>query len=335
MGIGLHAKSPYETNYYNILKEYDIQPPMLKYGYPLWYQYDSLPITGIIYLKDDLTDLHKINDITYVAEPTKENAEIILNFSGEVGLYPKFYIVPDSALEWRKVIEFLEFLVPDYGESRILLCGGSGCFINYIVKDESYRYGTSMGCNRYSNLLAINYNCLGQVRFEGEDANPDSVAILVARHYLRDYGKPDSYRGIERRIKNEEDCLMELKDWSSVDPRDSTHQIFLNQIINEIKQELKLVQKWSQLFLPLKNNMVLLRIQNCYRNTNSVYRIFDQINRGVYLSREKRASEFSKKSYANMFLFKKVDELEYIHLEFPDLVEHRFLRFPEPLPVPF
>lgn len=338
MGIGLHAKSPYETNYFNILKEYDIHPPALRYGYPLWYQYDSLPVTGIIYLKDDLTDLHKINDITYVAEPTPENAKIILNFSGEIGVHPKFYIVPDSSLELRKVMEFIELLTFDYGTTNILLCGGFGKYFNIASKDFSIgqrQYYCMVGSRP---ILSIVNNCKDDVYVEGEIQTLDSLSSIVADFYLDNYKKDEEVRGLYRNKLDNSDCLSSIKYWTSrlneMSMSDSASTSFYYSKIGIMQELLSFCRKKQFVYVPLEGTIIWLKDQYCGRTVAQYYETMEFINRGVLIAREERAKQFAQYSYVEMIYKKRVNHLEYIHVEFPDLIEHGFERYPEPPPPP-
>ncbi len=338
MGIGLHAKSPYETNYFNILKVYDIHPPVLKYGYPLWYQYDSLPVTGIIYLKDDLTDLHKINDITYVAEPTAENAKIILNFSGEVGVYPKFYIVPDSSLELRKVIDFIELLTFDYGTTNILFCGGSGKYFNILSKDYSEPKPTFACGAGYRTVFEIMNNCKHEVYVEGEIKPSDSLTSIVEDFYFGNYKKDEEVRGLYRNRFDSSACLSSIKYWTSrlneKSMSDSTHTSFYYSKIGIMQELLSFCRKKQFVYVPLEGTIIWLKDQYCGKTVAQYYETIEFINRGVLIAREERAKQFAQYSYVEMIYKKRVNHLEYIHVEFPDLMQHGFERYPEPPPPP-
>lgn len=333
--ISASSKSPYETNYYSILKEYDIHPPALKYGYPLWYQYDSLPVTGIIYLKDDLTDLHKINDITYVAEPTKENAEIIRHFSGKISEYPKFYIIPDSTLEWKKVTEFMEALVPDYWQTNFLLCGGSGRYFNISSKDFSIKE-RSAACRTYPPSLRIMNNCGDKLFVEGEITVLDSLPSIVSEFYFCGYKNDEYCDGLGRSTLDTIACLRELK-WlreiRSDNPEfDSSENYNIDYELERMNKLLGFCRKKQFVSIPYKNSLIRYTDQGCGGTIAKCFEVNDLINRGVFLARSKRAKQFAKYSYVEMLYLKRVKHLEYVHTEFPDLVQHGFERFPEPLP---
>ena len=106
--------------YYQVAHDFEIHPPELEYGYPWWFDADSLPVTGIIFLKEDLDiTLEKLNDTAWVAEPTDANAKEIAAcmMPEHVEVMPKYVIVPDSGLSYRALQEFADVLIDEWPNS--------------------------------------------------------------------------------------------------------------------------------------------------------------------------------------------------------------------------
>ena len=53
--------------YCQVANKYEINPPDLEYGYPWWFDADSLPVSGIIFLKEDFATEKIIGTILIVA----------------------------------------------------------------------------------------------------------------------------------------------------------------------------------------------------------------------------------------------------------------------------
>ena len=322
-----------QNKYVRILEEYDVHPPDLEYGYPWWYQYDSLPITSVIFLKKDLAvTLNKLDSITYVAELTKENAMEIFNFSGEKGERPLFYIVPDSSLEWREVKDFVETLVPKYWEATILFCGSRGKYCPVLFDENSPQCGDNlfyqpMGCGPPRNIVQVLTNARNEILVESRFVAVDSLYKEIFSAYTHDYLNPgDSYKEFYRDAITEKECekrITSLQNW--MDKTDDPGFLELYTLdIKKWKALLEITRRYGDLVLLPPNAQVRLRFMPGSLGVNEYYEKLNQVSKGVYYSREWRARQLSRQTYFDLLRNKQTARLGYIHIEFPDLLYYEF-----------
>jgi hypothetical protein len=333
------------NKYQRILEEYDIHPPGLEYGYPVWYSYDTLPVTAIIFLKKNLeVPLEKIDSITYVAEPTEENAEVILYFSGAYSIQPKFYVVPDSSLSFREVKEFLEALTPWFHTSTVLFCGSQGRYYPVFFEDmfwlRSCYIPPGLGWN--TSVFTVMIDCSNEVLAESQVIPSDSLYYEVHAQYISDYGTEDGYYGFFRNKFTVEDCEDLLARIRKNLDRESDPGLreYYEKDLQRASANLALTKKFGTLFLLSRNAFINLRMQEwCNHSIASYYEQLNQVCKGVLMSREWRALQISTLHYSELMLKKRWQEVDHIQLEFPDLIRYSFCKgsedcFSEPPPLP-
>lgn len=110
--ILLFTENIYGSNWYqNRLNEFNITTHHFRWGYPIEYDLKNDNIRGVIFLTNRQYHVEKLNCITYVGQPTKENAKVIAKVLPELeNPYPIYYIAVDTSVQLLDLTEFLEEL---------------------------------------------------------------------------------------------------------------------------------------------------------------------------------------------------------------------------------
>ena len=303
--------------YYQVAHDFDIHPPELEYGYPWWYDSDTLPVTGIIFLKEDLAiPLEKLNDTAWVAEPTEVNAKEIWASSEIQGL-PKFYIVPDSSLSNFQVFDFLERLVSDIGIAKFLFCSGEGNFsvLNFDHYPPVEEWICGFGI--YRKWLEIRVNMNFDFLIEMEFSSLDSLERIVFEAYSTNFEEArneDHWRYkrldkeyIEEKINSYEEMQMTL----SGDIR------FIDHELSQLILQLAWYERYSFFHEIDKTALIRLEMRGNELSIWQTYSIFNEINKGLFSARNEICL---RQSYFELFVNRQFDKLNFIHAQMPDLI---------------
>lgn len=318
--ISTPSRAEIKNLYERILEEYDIHPPELTYGYPLWYQYDSLPITGIVFLKKDLDDLYRMDKITYVAEPTKENAEIIFNFSGEIEGYPKFYIVPDSSLSWIEVERFMRCLTLKFSSTNILLCGRVGKYVNIKMREESNIPGSPPYCGIIlKERLTINSR--EELLYGGDFIEINELSHMMNKIYSFNPEINDDSFWRYRLTKSS--CASEIERLNALSNEGTAFCPCWDYKVDKLRRKMKLISSFQDIDLFPDNGAIDLTVQS-NATLPFVFKVLSSLNRAIFESRSERSQDLFNTCYFDLFSGHKLDECEFIHAESPDILSIDF-----------
>jgi hypothetical protein len=317
------------NKYQRILEEYDIHPPGLEYGYPIWYQPDSVPPTAIIFLKSNLDELVKIDNITYISEPTKENAQIVSNFSGEMGELPIYYIIPDSNLMWRDVLKFVEAMFPTHAAGDVRLCGFTGYYAKIAFQEttmifpEAYRWS---GCYRYHNIFNIMSNQVDELLVDGKPVQLDSLSGMIFQFYTANYHNDIRPDLPERHFISAEACKKEINSLEHVlsESIDTNLKAIFERDLERWMKWKACVDRHGTLSLFSDQVQIWLRFQRGNRLVGSYYRQLNQVNKGLLYSRHWISERCFGQGYEALLREGDKAKLGLIHLEFPDLIRYEF-----------
>jgi hypothetical protein len=319
-----------------ILDEYDIHPPHIEYGCPLWYQDDTLQPTAVVFLKNDLSDLHKIDKITYVAEPTKENAEIIFNFSGDLptgrfipfDLNPemKFVIVPDSNLTYYQVRDFMEYLTPPSSTVEFLIVSTNQRYHQILFQDLkiSDEYMPIPGCFANTNFLTLMFS-VNHFFIEGETSKKEDISEIVYQFYSenfladKNYKLPDRHRIEKKEVTQNIDLFESLLKDAKPDER----EIYFEEL-QKWKSLDATVDKYGTLNLLSEYDQIHLSIIGNTLSVGVYVELLDSINCGLYQSRTDFTRDFFGESYFELLESHRVEDLNFVSLLFPNRVVYTF-----------
>jgi hypothetical protein len=303
--------------YYQVAYDYDIHPPELEYGYPWWFDADSLPVSGIIFLKEDLlAPLEKLNDTAWVARPTSDNAKEIAAFimPEHLGYMPKYLIVPDSGLTYQIIQVFMDSLLCEleYGIIEYFSFEGKYSRIKYNHQkpNDFWFCGDGIWGDRLEIFVNKNFEFL----IEGKLSIIDSIKSAVLHSYIKNLDEIKNrnswtYTNFSRKLMDSKIAQFhELLNRYPEDEIIKQEYLKFKSFKNDIERygSLKILDKYAMIiFKAIGENLTISRI----------YSVFSQINEGLYLSRLSLDS-----SYSNLYSLRQFDRLRYIHTQIPDLI---------------
>jgi len=303
--------------YYQLAHDFDINPPELEFGYPWWYDADSLPVTGIIFLKEDLDiSLEKLNDTAWVAEPTETNAKEIWAFS-EIKGFPKFCIVPDSSLTHKKVFNFLDELVSDIGVANFLFYSKDGAYsiMNYYHPPPSDFW--FCGDGGFRGRLEVRVNNDFDFLIENDFSSIDSIERIVFDAYFLNFDEDvNDNEWIYKRF-TQEDLLHKIGQFEELQADYEEDYPIVKSELTKFKVYLKWFEKYSFLHEIDPSAFLRLEFVGNLISIQQAYLVFNEINKGLYKARDEICL---RQSYFELFVNRQFDKLNFIHAQIPDLI---------------
>lgn len=321
--------------YVQTAKEFNIHPPSLSYGYPVWNTLNLKPANGIIFLHEDMTVLEKINENTYVAKPTQENAEIIYHFTQNKNAHPLYHIVPDSNLTLFDLFQFIEWLTTPNLEVDFCLWSNEGKFTLVHAEDRIFEY-KYQGCGISERLIIMN-NCRNEFLIDGEFSIIEDIAAIVYNHYCANFlfdEKPQYWTRFKWSRSMTESKIDELETQNEeYDEKDSATLLFFETEINKYKRYFHFLEHHKELILLGHSAMINITLQcKNEHNIQTYYNILNEVNKGVYESRDWYSWQKFNRPYLSFLKPRWSNYLNYIHEQFPDIVcYHYYSEMPDVL----
>ena len=312
--------------YCQVANKYEINPPDLEYGYPWWFDADSLPVSGIIFLKEDLAaPLEKLSDTSWVARPTVENAKEIAAFSDNIGLMPKYLIVPDSGLTYYQVRDFLEVLLSGNSSSKINFFSSSYKYSLFSFLRPKYEF-MFCGDGIWGNMKSIIVNPDFDFMIDHQLSSFDSIINFVYNNYTANFESHVDQNAWSYHSIYHENILLNMEKVKSAllsYPKDTVLQIELHKLL-EYK---KWVSKYDIIIKLNAYALLNLRVRGNELSIAQIYSIYDKINKGLLNA---RLSVWE--NYTGLFAKRQFDRINYIHTQMPDLISD-YKGYAEPKPI--
>lgn len=324
--INTNAKS--SNRFQKIAEEYNVFAYSLDYGYPLHYKVNDKPILGIIYLSNTIDSLKKINEKTFIVQPSIENAQLIARNSDKINEYTnaKYYLVVDRNISQIKMEEFIKELLFDMQAIDICFVGGNGKYIpvNY------FNWRNINGCydGRYSNSLEVLINSTSDFLINGSFesiSTVDSITYHYYNHNIEKAGQDDqNYDRLRYNLLDKRKTLNEIEHFrEDLETVSNIHYVKL--AIERCEKELELINKFKEVLRPHKSFSVI--IETIYLDKiETWYQTIDQIQKGVHLIR----SDYYRKRFGGNYL-----GLFYYHYHNPIYLELLEYSFPDKIMVEF
>ncbi len=318
--------------YVQVAHDFDIHPPELTCGYPWWYDADTLPVTGIIFLKENLDNpIEKLNDTAWVVEPTEKNAKEIAAFS-ELKSHPvKYMIVPDSNLTIGQIEYFYFSLIGKIENAKFLYWGKNGNYALQTYLHLQPREEMQWVCGDgwiYDNL-SIAVNSEFKFLVEGRLTLFDSVKNSVSHGYSANFDHETDPRQWEYKKLTAFWVQEKLEDYKKMLSHETN--LFLENEILLLEKQLVLIKRHGDLTIPSKHAKISLDIYG--KNTLSVsqlFSIFSEVNKGLL---EARSEICLTPSYIELYGLRHFSKLEFIHAQMPDLLidyeDNRYIEKPK------
>lgn len=294
----------------------------------MWYQYDSISIGAVVYLIDGLNELIKINDITYVSAPTTENAKIIANFSHLKNDKKKCVIVADSSLYHFQVNKFMDSITAEIDECNFLMLGREGRYANLFKKNLTFEEGWIWGCG-IRNDFVIAQNSLGKLLIEGEIKERSQLSEIIQHYYYDGYGSYSFHNSLTRLEIERNECERMIQQLSRQNSDSLNHTWSEKRELIKYYRFLKLLENRNKLYIPYNNAKIIIRILSSEITISNYFDLLNDIQFGVYLARQQKVKSMSTFTYEQLFVERRIGDLNYLHAEFPDLIKD--VNAPEPI----
>lgn len=315
---GFHTQNEIKQ-LYQIAFEFDINPPGLTKGYPLWYCQDSLPVDAYVFLSAEklefgLSDFEKINDSVYVTTTDIRNAQIIRN---SIKRHDRFVIIPDSCITVEFLTPFLEDLRIECGsETYYDFVSSKKNYTRYELTDHPYNcFPESWIRYLFLNRLQLLMNMNRQYMLEGHFIEFEEIAELINYHLSVNYPIGDDINGIEYMLYSSKDTL---------DFQDS-----LIWIHNDLQLRRRLHRKFGS-FKKTHHGMVFFNLGGRHLTCSDIYGAFGEINTGISNARDSISQYVFHQPYENFFAERAFMQLDYIHYCLPGKIGTNTL--PESIP---
>ena len=335
------ASFSFANHYRDIAKKYDVNPPSLEWGYPAQFlEFDST-IKAIIYLKEDLADLHKLDDRTYVAEPTEENAKIIQNFSASWDLLSEnqidisawsYVIIADSNITSQLFYDFLIFL-SDQIPVKAYIFGEEGKYFKGYIPAQFPEIPPPPAFTR--RILSINQNSQSEIMMSGEIIDQREISKNCLHYFTANFLSLLNYDLVQYRELNMEALINEKKILSNIQGYAQTDTSFLKVRRKQINDKIRLLKVFGRIKIADYANVVIKWSRPPLRD---LFKVFSQYNKGLYLSKDFLSESNFGKSYYELYNNQSSeDERNLIGMSLDDKVffQHAFyIEEPELVPPP-
>ncbi len=346
------------NRYLQIAVDYNIHPPSLEYGYPLWYQFNEQETSGIIYLSNEIEYLEKIDGRTYVTKPTKENAKIIAN-SIVNNQKPKYYLIIDSKVSTNQLLEFISEFSSLKNNTILCLVSNEGKYVKLFTSDRD-----EIICfpDSYPTIIAINSSKPQAILFDNNLINSSKLSEVVYEEYFGEQNKSGNKKIVidsnwtnstqQFISKNEfnlkKDSLMIIKSKNNLSINDSAKRKLELEFIKQLDDNLKKEKVYLSNFKMKVNNDLFLfkefgnfkKMNNSYEviikiygqvDLNHYFTVLNEIQFGVLAARDSFAQSHFNTDY-NSLLEEGGNRLDLINTIYPDRIQF-LLNFPESIPI--
>lgn len=325
--LGYSFRVPYETIqfYKTVAIENEIYPPILEYGYPLFYQNHFEKHPKVLFFKNEVPgDYIKVNDSSYILEPIPSNLYLITEFCGESN--STFYIIPDSNATCENVFNFCDSLTRHIGYAQFLFCSSN---MNYCRIHS--KHSNNFGCG-IRNVIHIMKNSNNEYIVDGEFKDKDSINSYLYRFYktnLHNINQIDKYspkandyttfykKNLENEYVFKKEVMPELIN--------SNEMKILDIVINEMncsKNDRIIVSNYHEIKISIQSRTAKISEQYEHFNMvyNALYKIRSEVALGTY-----------GYTYDNLFALNQFQKIVLIDYSIKDMI-HRELM--EELPSP-
>ncbi|MFT4602072.1 MAG: hypothetical protein ACI857_002258 [Arenicella sp.] len=305
-------------HYYQVAYDFDINPPELEYGYPWWYDADSLPVTGIIFLKNDLDiTLEKLNDTAWVAEVSDANAKEIAAsiMADHVGLMPKYLIVPDSSLTFFEIRNFIDTMIVEWPEVKFEFADKKGRYCPVRMVRFKPEPGV-IACGIGWDWLSIYANSKFDFLIEGSLEPLDSIGSEVFHQYMDNIEQEtnvNSWPFTNVTISSAEMNILRMEDHLE----NYSDTFYCRIVISRSNQQIRWMKKYHSMVALHSGCEIHLKVRGKEHRIVSYYSILDQIQLGVFKA---RSETFSEWNYLQLYANRQFDKLNFIHAQMPDLI---------------
>lgn len=312
-----------EFNYYkNIAYQYDINPPQLEYGYPWWYDIDSVDYHGVIFLKEDLSfPIENLAENVWVCEPEVETAQQIweeTTFKQDYIPYFKYLVVPDSGVHYREMETFLDSLNRRIGIMKVSLYSINGTYVpvkNEII-DMKKMLWNFCGIFRHEFTIYMNRNLEYLVQYSTRPL--DSISGELEKHFTANlfsemdpvawsYSTFDTARVNSKIIQCQEVLQSNIND-----------SLYLMNEIKKWKQLKSWVQAYGEMRVIGRYSTIMIKLKGTNLTSIHLYRLLDEIQVGLLRARQ---FAFQKWNYQELYALRQFDKLNFIHAQIPDLIK--------------
>lgn len=300
-------------HYFQVAHDYDIHPPELEYGYPWWFDADSLPVSGIIFLKNELdVTLEKLNDTAWVAEPTSDNAKEIaieIDFAPQTTL---FYIIPDSNVSFSTLQVFIEGLVDDQRFSKVFLMDIKGDYT--VLKYSMFSGNMSIICPKYRDVLEIDLLPDSSIKMWRRPVEQDSISSKIEYAYSVNLEKETDRTCWGRRVYSHQNILRKIDEIRKVlvQKNDPITEFELNRYL-KLKEW---TSKYGNITTTANLSWLEINVEIQDYQLGEFYNLLDLINYGVFNAR----SGGDIHLYEQLFALRQFDKIKLLHFSFPDLL---------------
>lgn len=321
--------------YVQTAKEFNIHPPSLSYGYPVWNTLNLKPANGIIFLHEDMTVLEKINENTYVAKPTQENAEIIYHFTQNKNAHPLYHIVPDSNLTLFDLFQFIEWLTTPNLEVDFCLWSNEGKF-TLVHAEDRYHELDNWPRNKIQAIVILN-NCINEYMIDGEFYTFGKISRIVYENYITNFQHEKNSKYFFWDSFDEVDIELLLDEINgslhTCDNPDSSVIECKTEKIQRYERYMQYIEIHGEFSSLSPTPIIQIKLQCLYyRNIQTYYNILNEVNKGVYESRDWYSWQKFNRPYLSFLKPRWSNYLNYIHEQFPDIVcYHYYSEMPDVL----
>lgn len=304
--------------YVQVAHDFDIHPPELTCGYPWWYDADTLPVTGIIFLKENLDNpIEKLNDTAWVVEPSKFNARLISDGlkSGKKSIQ-KITIVPDSSLNQKSLHTFILNLNDFITVLKLRLVDENGSYIvqNFI----NYSNEGVIFCPRYRDVLDIKFD-KDKVLIKGEIIGLDELALKVNYAYTINWsGEMDHDFWSTEQISREK-ILRSLEKYREILPT-SENSFFIKWSTSKYLR----LKIWNNKYFTFqtldKSSWIHVEFVSDKCKLNHSYHCMDLINKGLLNARNDLSHEYFGVNYIDLICNRQFDKAQFINFQMPDMI---------------
>ncbi|MBK7129471.1 MAG: hypothetical protein IPM74_06845 [Crocinitomicaceae bacterium] len=313
--------------YVQTAKEFNIHPPSLTYGYPVWNTLNLKPANGIIFLQSEMTLLEKINDNTYAGKPSQENAEIIYHFTQNENAQPLYHIVPDSNLTLSQLFQFMEWMTTLYRKVDFCLWSNEGKF-TLVRAEDRYHTFYEWPPQKIQAVTILN-NCSDEFMIEGEYSNFYKIKQIIYEIYTTNFLQEKNAKCFFWTSLNKNNLESLLKEMNEsfqkcLDPDSSVTDCFTEKI-ERCEKYLSFIEKHKELSILSPTPVIQIKLQCLfYRKIQTYYNILNEVNKGVYKSRDWYSQQKFERPYLSFLKPRWSNYLNYIHEQFPDVVCYHY-----------
>ena len=333
VSLGQIVQGRYISDYSLIAKKYNVRPPNLPNGYPIWYDHDSIPMGTVVLLRNDLPEPYiKLNDTAYVTEPTVENARIVKNFAGEIKEYHQFVIIPDYQVSYKDMRQFCDSLASDLSNATFLFVSENLTYCPEYFTNYKKLYDGIIVCWRVENFLDIRMNQYWKFLVENQLTELSVISEITFKKFTSYFESGYYSEDFDYRRYDEASIQKEIDNYEEAVKNEGDSDLFRNELgkRNRLKlwvkrykpHEMHILDVGSYTRIELRGNELTIK---------EFYMLMDEYTTGLLRARNHISELFFSQPYQFQFANFQFDKTRFIEYQ----VRDNMIKWVEPVyPLP-